>query len=45
MDFLVKTKQRTEKEELMNKVGEIKNVLTTYEVEVSQLKSKSNLLF
>jgi len=34
-----------EKEELINKIGEIKNVLTTYEVEVDQLKSKSNLLF
>ena len=34
-----------QKEELINRVGEIKNVLTTYEIEVDQLKSKSNLLF
>ena len=34
-----------QKEELINMIGEIKNVLTTYEVEVGELKSKSNLLF
>lgn len=34
-----------QKEGLINMIGEIKNVLTTYEVEVGELKSKSNLLF
>ena len=33
------------KEELIEKISNIKNVLTTYEIEVDQLKSKSNLLF
>ena len=33
------------KEELIQKISNIKNVLTTYEIEVDQLKSKSNLLF
>jgi len=33
------------KEELIEKISNIKNVLTTYDIEVDQLKSKSNLLF
>lgn len=34
-----------QKEELIDRIGNIKTVLTTYEVDVDQLKSKSNLLF
>jgi len=34
-----------QKEEVIEKIGNIKNVLTTYEIEVDQLKSKGNLLF
>ncbi|MFB1021710.1 MAG: hypothetical protein ACI9DK_002134 [Vicingaceae bacterium] len=34
-----------QKESLVKGIAEIKNVLTTYEIEVESLKSKSNLLF
>ena len=34
-----------QKESLVKGITEIKNVLTTYEIEVKSLKSKSNLLF
>jgi hypothetical protein len=34
-----------QKGKLIQRIGEIKKVLTTYEIEVDQLKSKSNLLF
>ena len=34
-----------QKESLVKGIAEIKNVLTTYEIEVKSLKSKSNLLF
>ena len=34
-----------QKERLVKGIAEIKNVLTTYEIEVKSLKSKSNLLF
>ena len=34
-----------QKEELISRIGEIKIVLTTYEIGVDQLKTKSNLLF
>lgn len=34
-----------EKESLISEIGSIKNVLTTYDIEVEELKSKNNLLF
>lgn len=34
-----------QKEDLVSGIANIKNVLTTYEIEVEELKSKSNLLF
>ena len=34
-----------QKDEIIEKIGNIKNVLTTYEIEVNKLKSKGNLLF